>query len=585
MLFNQVDTALLHFLQNPLRNIDYLEKNCPEPKWHTRWLHRQPLLRWMLTHKQLKSLIGTELADSLRALKASLRTQLQPNPELIGTDNFDLYINTLKAYFHLEIPARYFRNAPPSALESLSFYSKIALSNKLEYTCNRVTENLDLDESYVYSTLSHQQLWITYYLTETYFLLTQDLMQAKYRRGKILITPTPALLPGLRQRWLAEASEFHSNMSDRIYLQSVGGLLANGGSLSFQQRDALTNYILDKCLSIHVGYISPDLENNSRYQYLRDIVFIATFLEIRTYQGHRNTHYGAFSAYVNPASLSCMASALSSAQLPKVDSAQSFIAVRGSDYIRGALNFKYGLKKLVGFLLGDFKDPANPHDVKSLFGNNFEREHMIDYIRDIDEQRYRVHSGFKAKNNAKIKKYDIDLVLEDTSHNTFYFIQAKYRLSAQPTFLSEQYEIMQRSDFKKGYALQLLELKNNLADPSIRDKLNGLGLSAATEQNSHFILLHNLPFLNFYNHQGVCFYEWNLFRNILKNGKISISHNLNIREEHTLQGEQLNDPESIVEAYFGPTTSGQQNRFNYDLYRDTQATFKLGELNIRCDLF
>ncbi|EZP26317.1 hypothetical protein [Pseudomonas sp. RIT288] len=584
MLFNPVDTTLLHFLQNPLRNIEYLESNCATLKWHTRLLHRLPVLRDFLSHDQLKSIIAHELANNLNAIKNSYKTDLQPNPELIGKDNYELYTTTLGKYFNVKIPARYFRKATLNLKKSLSFYREATLFTKLEYTCNRVTENLNLDESYFFSTLTHQQLWTTYYLSETYFLLTQNLLQAKYRRGKILISVTPALLPSLRQRWLAETSEFHSNMTDRFYLQNISHSLIEGRPLSLQDKENITDYILDKCLSIHVNFISPALEKNTRYQYLRDVVFIAAYLEMRALQGHRTTQSSAFSAYVNPASTALMASALASEQLPMVDSPQSFIAVRGNDYIRGALNFKYGLKKLVGFLLGDSKDPENSHDVKGLLGNNFEQEHMIDYIRNIKGQRFKVHPGFKAGNNAKIKKYDIDLILEDTTHNCFYFIQAKYRLSAQPTFLGEQYEILQKSDFKKGYALQLITLKENLGDSSIRDKLKGLGLSAATEKNSHFILIHNLPFLNFYNFQGVCFYEWNLFRNLLKNGKISISHNFNIREEHTLNDEQLKDPERIIDAYFGDTASGQQNQFNYALYRDTQVSYRVGNLNILSDV-
>ena len=209
---------------------------------------------------------------------------------------------------------------------------------------------------------------------------------------------------------------------------------------------------------------------------------------------------------------------------------------------------------------------------------------MIDYIQSINGNRYIVHPGFKAGTNAKIKKYDIDLVIEDSHHNTFYFIQAKYRLSDQPTFLSEQYEVMQKDDFHKGYALQLLSLKNNLADKSIRDKLNGLRLSAATEKNSHFILLHNMPFLNFHQIHGIYFYEWNLFRNLLKNGKIHVNQNLQIKEEYTLTDEQLCEPDRIVDAYFGESASGRQNTINYLLYLKTQVTYRLGHLKIRSDI-
>lgn len=584
MLFDQVDTALLHFLQNPIRNIDYLDKKCADPSWYVRTAHRIPLIRKLLTNEQLKSLIGHQLLKNLRQIKRSAKETLKPHPELTGKNNIDLFMSTLNQYFNIEICSTLLKTAPPEFYTSIDLYRKQALFGKLEYNCNRATENLELDESYIYSILKNPELWKTYYLSETYFLLTLDLMQASYSGDEILIKPTPKLQSSLRQRWLAETSEFHSIISDLVLLNHYREIIDQGKFLSFSDRDALTDYFLDKCLSIHVGFLSPALKNNSRYHYLRDIVFVAAFLEIRALQGHSRTHYAAFSGYINPASLSYMNSALSSEDLPKVDSAQSFIAVQGSEYIHGPLKLKYGLKKLVGLLLGNIKDPKNPHDVKSLFGNNFEQEHMIDYIRSINGNRYIVHPGFKAGTNAKIKKYDIDLVIEDSHHNTFYFIQAKYRLSDQPTFLSEQYEVMQKDDFHKGYALQLLSLKNNLADKSIRDKLNGLRLSAATEKNSHFILLHNMPFLNFHQIHGIYFYEWNLFRNLLKNGKIHVNQNLQIKEEYTLTDEQLCEPDRIVDAYFGESASGRQNTINYLLYLKTQVTYRLGHLKIRSDI-
>jgi len=584
MLFNQVETHHLHFLQNPLRNIDYLDKYCTKPSLYTRLLYRFPITRTLLGENQIKSLIGDALKKNLLEIKHSYKSELKPTPELIGEKHLELHLNTLTQYFNIEISPSFLSRTTESDHEQIKLYLKSTLFTKLEYTCNRISENFDLDDSYLHSTLAHQQLWTTYFLSEIFFLLSLGLMQAQYRKDEILIRPTRKLMPSLRNRWLAETSEAHSNMTDRVFLQEFGKSLAQGKPLSIEAKEMLTDYILDKCLSIHVRYLSPKLKENSRYQYLRDIVFVALFLEMRSIHGNRKTHYAAFSRYITAGSLSCMTSALTCDSLPKVDTAQSFISVQGSEYIRGALNFKYGLKKLVGILLGNTKDPKNKHDVKSLIGNNFEQEHMIDYIKNIAEKRFKVHPGFKAEKNAKVPDYDIDLVLEDTTYDTFYFIQAKYRLSSQPTFLSEQYEVMQKSDFKKGYAIQLLTLKNNLNEPSIRKKLNDHGLSSATSNNTHFILLHNLPFLNFHSTQGVAFYEWNLFRNLLKNGKISIGHDLIITEEHTLTDEQLNEPDRIVDAYFGETLSGRQNRAGYALYRNTKAVCQLGEMKIRCDV-
>ncbi|MGF6209133.1 hypothetical protein [Pseudomonas frederiksbergensis] len=584
MLFGRTDTPLLHFLKNPMRNIDYLENHCQKPSWKTRWLQHIPWVRNFLTSKQIKGLVAHQLSQHLREIEKSHNSHLYPDPLPPTQENLKRFMSVLSQYFTVDITSSFVRSLPDNLRDKLPSYLENALFTKLEYTCNRITENFELDESYNYSILSYQKLWLAYYMSEIYFFLTQGLMQAKFHRGELLIEPTSALQKSLRSRWLAEVSEFHSVTTDLHFLHEIGSSLARGNTLALDEKEMLTDYVLDKCLSIHVSYLSHKLRNNSRYQYLRDIVFVATYLEMRALHGERKTHYAAFSSYINPASLSLMNSTLTTAHLPKADSAQSFIEVRENYYIRGALNFKYGLKKLTGALLGNEKDPKNPHDVKGLIGKNFEREHMFDYVKNIQGTRFKVHPGLEPGNNAKIKGYDIDLVIEDTTYDTYYFIQAKYRLSDQPTFLSEQYEVMQRNDFHKGYATQLLILKNNIDDESIRKKLDGRGLSEARKNNSHFILLHNLPFLNFHESHGVFFYEWNLFRNLLKNGKVAISNPDNFNEEHMLTDEQLCEPERIVDAYFGKSPSGQHNIFNYALYRNTQAVYQIGRLKFRCDL-
>lgn len=73
---------------------------------------------------------------------------------------------------------------------------------------------------------------------------------------------------------------------------------------------------------------------------------------------------------------------------------------------------------------------------------------------------------------------------------------------------------------------------------SIRKKLGQQkykGLERATNENSHFVFLHNIPFLNFYQSDGIYFYEWNLFRNLMQGAKVNF-------KQHGIPGAEVRKP-------------------------------------------
>ena len=223
-------------------------------------------------------------------------------------------------------------------------------------------------------------------------------------------------------------------------------------------------------------------------------------------------------------------------------------------------------------------------DFPGELGDIFDKNYIYNYLSDLKNKDLTVYTDFKADTGAKIKGYDIDIIIKDNRSLQFYFIQVKYLLSALPKFLVERINTFGRNPIKKGFDPQLLNLKNNFNDPSIREKLRNNGLENATLENSHFILLHNLPFLNFYESQGILFYEWNLLRNILQNGKIYWVGDKGCGASSSDEKFELHEPMKIMESYFTDQKYRGALSKQFNLYQSSLLSIKTDGVSIECPL-
>lgn len=286
---------------------------------------------------------------------------------------------------------------------------------------------------------------------------------------------------------------------------------------------------------------------------------------------------------MSPATLGMINSSLSG-QVPTLNSVSSFIEYKSSAYLRGALSFKYGLKKFVGQLLGKTGQCDKRRDFRGALGVGFETDYIINYIKGINDPRFKIFGEFKPGNKSMVRGYDIDLVLQDLEDDIYYFIQVKYRFSNIPTYLSEQCRLFLEPGFRKGFVKQLAVLRDNLVDDSIRQKLNDHGLANAHAHNSFFILLHNIPFLNFYELDGIFFYEWNLLRNILRDGRVQFRKDQELTEQYVLSKPRLHQPGELINSYLKHSQNGVQLVDNYDIYCRASAQFEYNDLNVICKL-
>ncbi|WP_207880089.1 hypothetical protein [Pseudomonas sp. 32_A] len=583
MIYEDVDPQLLAFLHDPLATLEALDIERKRPNWLTRILYKVRALRRFISSEQVQWLVLEKLSAGLAKAKRTLPQHLFEDSVSLNEKTMSRFTEQLSKYFRIGISL--VENEADSS-ERLSMLNAFIQANtwaKLEYTCNRIAENLQLRAEHNLAILSNANLWLGYYLSEVYFLMAHGLLSARLEGKTLSIVPTATLRRRLKGHWLAEICEANSKISDMRTLLDMALVLQRLGHLPPSAREPLIAHVLDKCLSIHTNYLSANIILHPQYQYLREIVYFATYLELRVMLGERITPEAQLQSCVSPATISMINSALSG-QAPTLNSASSFIEYKGNTYVRGALSFKYGLRKFVGQLLGKALQGGKGQDFRGVIGISFEADYIVNYIRNLDDPRFKVYGEFKPGNRSKVKGYDIDLVLQDLEEDIYYFIQVKYRLSNLPTYLSEQCRLFSEPEFRKGFVKQLAMLRDNLTDDSIRQKLSSHGLANAHTHNSHFVLLHNLPFLNFYELDGIFFYEWNLLRNILRDGRVQFRKDQELTEGYVLSKPRLHQPGELVNAYLSHPQNGARLADHYEIYCRASAQFAYDDLDVICKL-
>ncbi|MBF8710003.1 MULTISPECIES: hypothetical protein [Pseudomonas] len=583
MIYEDVDPQLLAFLHDPLATLEALDIERKRPNWLTRMLYKVPALRRFICSEQVQWLVLEKLSAGLAKSKRTLPQHLFEDTVALNEKTMSRLTDQLSKYFRIGITLVENEADSSERLAMLNAFIQANTWAKLEYTCNRIAENLQLRAEHNLAILSNANLWLGYYLSEVYFLMAHGLLSARLEGKTLSIVPTATLQRRLKGHWLAEICEANSKISDMRTLLDMALVLQRLGHLPPSAREPLIAHVLDKCLSIHANYLSANVIQHPQYQYLREIVYFATYLELRVMLGERITPEAQLQSCVSPATISMINSALSG-QAPTLNSASSFIEYKGNTYVRGALSFKYGLRKFVGQLLGKALQGGNGQDFRGVLGIGFEADYIVNYIRNLDDPRFKVYGELKPGNRSKVKGYDIDLVLQDVEEDIYYFIQVKYRLSNLPTYLSEQCRLFSEPEFRKGFVKQLATLRDNLTDDSIRQKLSSHGLANAHAHNSHFILLHNIPFLNFYELDGIFFYEWNLLRNILRDGRVQFRKDQELTEGYVLSKPRLHQPGELVNAYLSHPQDGARLADHYDIYSRASAQFVYDDLDIVCKL-
>ncbi|HGE2280206.1 hypothetical protein [Pseudomonas aeruginosa] len=572
-MYENVDPQLLRFLLNPMGNLESMQKTRPKPSLKSRLLYRIPKFRHFISEEQVGRLLLERIVQNLALVKEALPRTLFEERTPLDENTIETYLGALNSYFSIiYIDADH--GSPSTELhDQLEPPRKHQLFTKFEYTNNRISESLKLRAEHNLAIVKNKDLWLNYYLAEAYFLIANGLMIAHLSGNTLCISPSEKFSQRLKAYWLAEISEESTKLSDMNTMLIFLPEFERNRILPAQAEEFLINNLMDKCLSIHADYVPTKMLSNPQYQLLRELVCFSLYLELATMLRKPAVSVEQMRCYVSPATLAMIDNSLQG-KSPTLDCVSSFVERIGNDYHRGPVKLKYGLKKLIKQVLHK--------DFSSQLGVFFEKDYIMNYLQKLRDPRFVLHKGFKAENNAAIDGYDIDFVLQDIEENLYYFVQVKYKAFDLPIYFYEQCRLMGDENFRKGFDRQLLRLKHNMTEPSIRQKLNGLGLNSAQAENSHFILLHNVPFLNFHEVDGVFFYEWNLFRNLLQNGLVHYTNGYNFTQKNLLDKPRLHRPDEIVQAFFDQGPHAGEMSLAYQLFERTYARFSYDDLDVLC---
>ncbi|MFS2157229.1 hypothetical protein ACCD10_07720 [Pseudomonas sp. Pseusp122] len=572
-MYENIDPQLLNFLFNPMLNLETMQQTRPKSKLITRLLYKIPPLRHFISKDQVRLLLLEKILRGLIYANKNLPLNLFETHERLNEDALDTYLQTLESYFsiiHLDMDENLLN---PKQSEHIENRRKQQAFANIEYTNNRISESLELRAEHNFAIVNDKHLWLTYYLIEVYVLIERGLMNPHLTMRTLYISPSAEFEQHLKRYWLTETSEESTNLSDKNTLMQFLDFFQKRGKLSKEIEELLINSLMDKCLSIHADYVPKKMFTHPQYQLLREVVCFSLYLELTALLGQSAISVTQMRCYVSSAALAIIDASLLD-KATTLDSVGSFVMRNDNAYLRGPVKLKYGIKKLIKQVLHK--------DFLSQLGDFFEKDYIVNYVKNLKDPRFLLREGFKAENNAEIDGYDIDFVLEDTQENLYYFIQVKYKSFNLPIYFHEQCWLMKDENFRKGFDKQLLRLKENITKPSIRKKLKGLGLDSAQPENSHYILLHNIPFLNFYELNGVYFYEWNLFRNLLKNGQTQYTKGLKVTQEQLLEKPRFHRPEELIKAFFDNGQYASEMNFEYRLFERTYARFSYDGLEVIC---
>lgn len=577
MHYYHTDQNIIDIMKNP-QLIHSLVKNTRKIRLLSKIFYKVPPLRKYISKDDLESIFLKSLLHLCKNTEKEIEN-LKPNSD----KNPLLPIKNLSAYFQINI------NNDPS-LESIDeniAYSHAVMhyQTKAEYHSNRITESLLLEKKHHPNITTCKNLWTLFFLSEYYFLLKTGQMEISASKHGLHLKRTQKMLEATPGYWISETIEFNSKLTDTFGLSILYENLMQHNSISPAAWNSHINIILDKVFSIHAEYLNSDFKNNRLYKLLRDTIGFSIIIEIKCNNHHSpvNRDWVKNLRLISEENLITIDNFLEKYKGSSYGNSENFITSDAHYYYRKDLSFKYGIKRFAGKILDISKNDDN--SLFSDYGKIFEKSYIYEYIKKLGNYDYEMLDGFQLKINVngKDSHCDIDLILRDKNKNLFYFIQVKYLSSFNPTYLSEQCSIFNHKRMIKARN-QLTPLKDNMETVHVRNFLDKNGLSEATPENTYFLIVHNLPFLNLYKENDIYYYEWNLLRNILKEGKVIETSKIHISEKHIGKKLFLNAPTEIANEYIRSGVVTNLNRDSYNLFIHSECQLDVLGNSVTCSL-
>ncbi|WP_440205654.1 hypothetical protein [Actinobacillus pleuropneumoniae] len=312
--------------------------------------------------------------------------------------------------------------------------------------------------------------------------------------------------------WFSRYIEASSNLSTIKHILELSTLLKG------KVNDDVLDFIFDKVFSIKFSEIPIAGRNLGCVRLL--VLSIEIIFSIQYYLIANKTSYISIDELLDKFNLKKEDVVLLLELQKKQLVSEQFLFGKESELRINVTTFIKCIRTFFHKLSEEFKEVDKREYL--LGGIFFEENSIKNRMSSLDYQhRYAVFNGIN-RGDIKIKnELDIEYIIYDKEEKRYYFIQSKYSIFGERSYFEGEVKQIQ-SDISKG--LKQLRSARDLFEQGRLDlHLNKVGIENATLDNSSFILLHNIPQLDFQiTKDKIALYDWNTFRNLLKNGECII---------------------------------------------------------------
>lgn len=183
----------------------------------------------------------------------------------------------------------------------------------------------------------------------------------------------------------------------------------------------------------------------------------------------------------------------------------------------------------------------------SLIGGKFFEEYSIKNVISSDSKYQEHYIMFDGINRGDVKvenELDVEYILYDKKRDFYYFIQTKYSIFGERSYFDGEVKQIKK-DILKGLK-QLRSAKRLFEGGKLISILKKIGIEQATLNNSGFILLHNIPQLDYKEtNDKIALYDWGSFKKLLNNGECVVNNDSVYRLDKNIV---LNEPYKVIET-------------------------------------
>ncbi|MDF3123488.1 hypothetical protein [Rheinheimera sp. 1928-s] len=483
-------------------------------------------------------------------------------------------INKIKDYLRIDVKNSRDGATDPVHAQAILDYTDNQLLVTFGYNVDRLSERYGIKREH-FLLIDGAIVISAMMLSEIYVFVKSGYISIRKLKGGFELTLKDSTVPYHKALGVSELLEKKSTDADEFTLYSATSMM-NSGYVPLDVAEHTIDEVFDKVLSIQPKYLSDEAKASEHYRFIRECVAIMAFTQCFKLRGQDIPAKFFFDNQLcRPESLTFICNNLRSLNSLKGNHF-SALDFDGRSFKPGDLEFSIATRHFVFAASELLSTKVDTKNELIKFGDVFEKDYIYRRIQSINPARYQIYPSLNPNNNAEIKGYDIDLVIEDKMFDQFYFVQVKYRTKWLPKYYSERYWELNKG-LLQSYERQLRIFKDNLNHQSIRKKLSQQkykGLERATDENSHFVFLHNIPFLNFYELDGIYFYEWNLFRNLMQGAKVYFTQ-YDTKGAETRNPFMLHDIVAALEAYIDDKNAKTSIRPDLEAYTNSLVQLKV----------